>query len=185
MKNDNTKLAILFGLSAFLAYLVFTKSGKSLAQKAGEYIMNLSENAIDVIRRFEGFSDKPYPDAQGYSIGYGHFIKPGEKFTTLTEAQARALLRDDAGIAAATVKNSVTVPLTQNQFDALTSLVYNIGATAFRNSTLLKKLNAGDYSAAAQQFDVWNKATVPGMGKIVVSALVQRRADEKELFLTA
>lgn len=70
------------------------------------------------------------------------------------------------------------VPLSQNQFDALVSLVYNIGETAFSNSTLLKKLNAKDYQGAADQFPRWNKG-----GGQVLKGLVRRRADERDLFL--
>lgn len=183
--KENTKIILLIGLSSVFAFLVFSKSGKRLAERAGEYIMELSDNALNVIERFEGFSPKPYPDAQGFSIGYGHFIKPGESFTTITRDHARDLLRNDAIIAANAVKTFVKVPLTQNQFDALTSFVYNVGVNAFKTSTLLRKLNAGNYSEAAEQFSIWNKATVPGMGKIVVSALTNRRSGERELFLTA
>ncbi len=73
---------------------------------------------------------------------------------------------------------SVTVPLNQNQFDALVSLTYNIGSGAFNNSTLLKKLNKGDYQGAADQFLVWNKA-----GGKVMKGLVRRREAEQALFL--
>ena len=142
--------------------------------------MDFSDKGLDNIKRFEGFSPVPYKDAQGFSIGYGHFIKPGENLTAVSEGQARILLKQDAAIASAAVKNSVKVPLTQNQFDALVSLSYNIGITAFRNSTLLQKLNAGDYSAAADQFARWNRS----QGE-QIAALDRRRASERELFLTA
>ncbi|WP_312069487.1 lysozyme, partial [Acinetobacter sp.] len=78
----------------------------------------------------------------------------------------------------ASVNNLVKVPLSQNQFDALVSLTYNIGSTAFKNSTLLKKLNAKDYAGAADQFLRWNK----GGGK-VLKGLVRRREAERALFL--
>lgn len=174
------KAWLLAGLVSVLAFLTLTKTGRDLAAKTGEGIMNLSGNALDVIERFEGFSQVPYKDAQGYSIGYGHFILPGENLTAITKGQARELLEQDAAIAEAEVKTSVKVPLTQNQFDALVSLTYNIGITAFRNSTLLKKLNAGDYTGAAEQFTRWNKS----QGE-TLAALTARRADEQELFLTA
>lgn len=77
------------------------------------------------------------------------------------------------------VSRAVQVPLSQNQFDALVSLAYNIGINAFQNSTLLKRLNTLDYIAAAQQFDVWIKA-----GGKTVQGLVNRRAVEKDLFLS-
>lgn len=76
------------------------------------------------------------------------------------------------------VSSSVKVPLTQNQFDALVSLTYNIGPGAFKHSTLLKLLNQGDYAGASQQFDVWIKA-----GGQTVQGLVNRRAVEKAYFL--
>ena len=76
-----------------------------------------------------------------------------------------------------TVNSAVTVPINQNQFDALVSLAYNIGTGAFKESTLLKKLNLGDYKAAAAQFAVWNR----GGGK-VMQGLVNRRAVERKLF---
>ena len=75
------------------------------------------------------------------------------------------------------VNSAVTVPINQNQFDALVSLTYNIGTGAFKESTLLKKLNAGDCRGASAQFVVWNK----GGGK-VMQGLVNRRAVERELF---
>ena len=78
-----------------------------------------------------------------------------------------------------TVNDAITGVLTQNQFDALVSLTYNIGSGAFKNSTLLKKLNAGDYKGAANQFDVWVNA-----GGKRLQGLVNRRAKEKELFLS-
>ena len=75
------------------------------------------------------------------------------------------------------VDQAVKVSIDQNQFDALVSLTYNIGAGAFRNSTLLKKLNVGDYHGASAQFDVWNKAS----GR-VLQGLVNRRSVERTLF---
>ena len=174
------KALALAGLLATLAYLSMTKSGRGVAEQIGESIMKFSDNGIDVIKRFEGFSSVPYRDAQGWSIGYGHFIKPDETLTAVSEEQANELLRQDAATASAAVSNNVTVPLTQNQFDALVSFTYNVGVTAFRNSTLLKKLNAGNYSGAADQFARWNKS-----GGEILAALTSRRADEQELFMAA
>lgn len=76
-----------------------------------------------------------------------------------------------------TVNDVVKVPINQNQFDALLSLAYNIGSTAFKNSTLVKKLNAGDILGAADQFNVWVNA-----GGKRMQGLVNRRKAEKELF---
>ena len=77
------------------------------------------------------------------------------------------------------VYENVKVGLNQNQFDALVSLTYNIGIGAFSKSTLLKKLNAGDYKGTSNQFDVWVNA-----GGKRLDGLVKRRAKEKALFLT-
>ena len=76
------------------------------------------------------------------------------------------------------MRGAVLVPLNDNQLAACTSLAYNIGLAAFRGSTLLRKLNDGDYQGAADQFPVWNKA-----GGRVVQGLVNRRAAERDLFL--
>ena len=78
-----------------------------------------------------------------------------------------------------TVNTSVTVPLSQNKYDALVSLSYNIGSGAFKNSTLLNKLNSGDYKGAAEQFLVWNKVNSKKM-----QGLVNRREAEHNLFLS-
>ena len=76
-----------------------------------------------------------------------------------------------------TVNSAVTVPINQNQFDALVSLSYNIGTGAFKKSTLLKKLNEEDYKGASAQFAVWNKG-----GGRVMQGLMNRRAVERKLF---
>lgn len=145
--------------------------------------MKLSDSGLNFIAGQEGFSATPYVDAQGHSIGYGHFILPGELGNTivppLTEAQALTLLNQDAGIAEAAVNNLVTVPLSQGQFDALVDFVYNEGQTHFANSTLLRLLNSGDYSGAAAQFPVWNMSS-----GAVNPDLVARRLAEQQTFLS-
>lgn len=138
----------------------------------------MSSAGIAFLKRKEGFSPTPYRDAGGYSIGYGHFIKPGEKFTRITPAQGEALLRADVANAEKAVREFVKVPLSQGQFDALVSFIYNVGTGAFRNSTLLRYINQRAFSAAANEFARWNQAE----GK-VLSALVARRAEEKAMFL--
>lgn len=175
--NQNSKILVAIGLWAtFIALL--TKPGQEIASEAGSYVMEQINSAIDLIKKFEGFSPTPYRDARGYSIGYGHFILPGENLTNVTEDQAAQLLARDTSTAQSAVLNYVSVPLTQNQNDALVSLAYNIGVSAFKNSTLLKKLNAGDYQGAADQFTVWRLSQ-----DTVIPALVERRAAERDLFL--
>jgi len=139
--------------------------------------MHTSQRGLDLIKSFEGLRLTAYDDGVGVqTIGYGHTrgVKPG---MTITEEQAVQFLREDLYSAERDIDRLVTVHLCQHQFDALASLVFNIGGTAFRDSTLLRKLNAGDYAGAAAQFDRW----VHGGGKIL-PGLVRRRAAERALF---
>lgn len=139
--------------------------------------MQTSQRGIDLIKRFEGLRLTAYDDGVGVqTIGYGHTagVKAG---MTITAEQAVQFLREDLHSAERDIDRLVTVHLCQHQFDALASLVFNIGGTAFRDSTLLRKLNAGDYAGAALQFDRW----VHGGGKIL-PGLVRRRAAERAMF---
>lgn len=112
-----------------------------------------------------------YPDASGYSIGFGHFgATAGE---TISADQAEQLFEADLQTAESAIAAHVTVALDQGQYDALADFVFNVGAGAFASSTLLRLLNAGDYAGAAGQFSQWKYS-----GGQVVAALVQRRADE-------
>lgn len=95
----------------------------------------------------------------------------------LTQEEAVKLLRKDAATRSKAVDDLVNVPLTQTQFDALVSFVFNVGADAFRNSTLLRKLNAGDYASVPSELNRWTRA-----GGRVLSGLVTRRKAEGELF---
>lgn len=135
------------------------------------------------IAKMEGKRLQPYPDAGGYSIGFGHHIRPGENFSGgIDNATAIRLLAEDTRDATQAVLKLVKVPLNQNQLAALTDFVYNVGATKFSSSTLLKKLNAGDYGGAADQFERWNKMVGQG-GYVTSDALTQRRLGDKSMFL--
>jgi len=140
--------------------------------------MVLSLAGLAHLKQWEGLKLNPYKDSAGlWTIGYGHLLKPGEWWDSITEAQASSLLAQDVGIAEDAVNSLVKVPLTQPQFDALVSFVYNVGVGAFRRSTLLRLLNAGDYAGAAAQLPLWRRA-----GGQVVQGLVNRRASEVALF---
>lgn len=140
--------------------------------------MKTSPAGIALIQKFEGFSPTVYDDAAGKpTIGYGHLIKKGESFTTLTEMQALAILYKDVVSAETAVSLLVKIPLSQGQFDALVSFTYNLGMKALQSSTLLKRLNEGNYTAAADNFQRWTYA-----GKTQLAGLVQRRAAEWALF---
>ena len=141
--------------------------------------MNLSDNGIKILKEFEGLRLKEYIDAGGFlSIGYGHLLQNGERFEDgITEEKAEELLQQDVQDAEFVVDGMVTVPLTQNQFDALVSFAYNIGGDRFANSTLVRVLNEGKYNEVPYQLTRWNKSN----GK-VLKALVRRRNLEGELF---
>ncbi len=132
---------------------------------------------LDLIKKFEGLYLTAYLcPADVWTIGYGHTksVKPG---MVITEAEADRLLEQDVAWVKAAVVGAVKVPLTANQTSALYSFVFNVGAGAFRSSTLLRKLNAGDYAGAQAQFRRWNKA-----GGKVLRGLTRRRAAEAKLF---
>ena len=143
--------------------------------------MKLSQRGIDLIKQFEGYSSRAYPDpATGgapWTIGYGTTkgVKPG---MIITAEQAEKMLRDDVAKFESGVSSLITAPTTQGQFDAMVSLAYNIGLGNFGKSTLLKKHNARCYTCAADQFRVWNRAN----GK-VMNGLTKRRAAEREVYM--
>lgn len=137
-----------------------------------------SQAGIDLIKSFEDCRLTAYQDSVGvWTIGYGHTngVYAG---MTITQAQAEEFLRSDLKTAENAVNGKVTYPITQNMFDALVSLTFNIGTGNFGSSTLLKKLNQGDINGAANEFDRWVYA-----GGKVEPGLVRRRAAEKEMFL--
>jgi len=177
------KPLILASLLGLLAYLTITRQGREFARSIAGGIMDIADSALKTIKGFEGFSPVPYPDAKGQSIGYGHYIQPGESFTRITVAQADELLKSDAQKRWNSVKNLISVPLTQNQKDALASFVYNIGVSAFSDSTLLKKLNSADYVGAANQFSRWNKSRDKSGILKIDAVLTARRNSERNLFL--
>lgn len=146
--------------------------------------MSVSNKGVDLICEFEGKRLVAYDDGVGvWTIGFGTIKYPNgvrvKKGDTCTLEQAKDYMRHDLIEFEHTVNSSVKVPLNQNQFDALVSLAYNIGSNAFKSSTLVKKLNAGDYQGAADQFNVWINA-----GGKRMQGLVNRRDREKLLFLS-
>lgn len=154
--------------------------------------MKLDVVGYALIKSFEGLRLVAYPDIAGvWTIGYGSTryangrpVKHGDVLAN--ESAATELMQVTMLQYEKAVNGAVKVPLTQNQFNALVSFTYNTGVGALLISTLLKKLNAGDYASAADQFLVWNKITDPKTGQKVVSkTLATRRVKERNLFLTA
>ena len=147
--------------------------------------MRISNNGLNLIKQFEGFRSKPYLCPAGVpTIGYGSTRYANGTHVTLqdlpiNEGVASQLLLDTLTPFETCINDHVAVMLTQNQFDALVSFVYNVGQGNFSSSTLLKKLNSGDMQGTADQFLRWNK----GGGK-VLAGLTVRRVEERKLFLT-
>ena len=142
--------------------------------------LETSESMIAVIKKFEGLRLKAYKCPAGVqTIGYGHTRNyPFSTNYKITEEQAEKFLHEDLKKFENSIKKLVKVPLSQCQFDALVSFTFNVGATNFKNSTLLKYLNNGEYSLAAEQFERW----IYSNGK-KLDGLQTRRKAEKEIFL--
>ena len=147
--------------------------------------MKISSRGLELIKDFEGFSSTSYLDVVNIpTIGWGNtFYEDGRKVKLgeqISKTDALKLLevvvnRDFAD----KIFPSIKVKVSQSQFDAMVSLAYNIGTGAFLKSTLLKKVNAGDFAGAGEEFLRWNKA-----GEKVVLGLTRRREREKQLFLS-
>ena len=150
--------------------------------------LSLSETGGNLIKAFESCERKDGAGrfrayrcpANVLTIGWGHTNDNGRRFgedAVWSQAECDAAFDEDMKVFEAAVRRNVTVPLTQNQFDALVSFTYNVGEGSLRKSTLLRKLNRGDLEGAAREFSKWNK----GGGK-VLAGLVRRRASEALLF---
>lgn len=143
----------------------------------------VSRQAIELIKRFEGYrrSAAQLPDGR-WTIGHGHTLTAREG-AEVSESDAEALLLYDLISVGHAVNEHTLAPMSQNQFDALCCFTFNIGIDNFRRSQVLKRLNAGAAVQAACAMELWRKADFEGE-RIVVDALVRRRAAEKALFLT-
>ncbi len=162
--------------------------------------MKISEQGIEWLKKLEGavkidnkhviYDDKtgcPVTAAgvlpPGATIGYGHLVKPGEDFRGgITEVQAINLLRSDIAMAERAVRDNITVPITQNQYDALVSLAYNIGNGAFANSTVVQYINNPDfissrYPTLEAAWRAWNRSQ-----GTVSNGLINRRNYEWNLY---
>ena len=145
--------------------------------------MQISSNGITKLKREEGEKLKAYLDSRGIpTIGVGHTGKvdgkPVALGMTITADKSSDLLKDDLQWVEDAISSLVRVPLNQNQYDALCSLIFNIGKTAFAGSTVLRQLNLKNYHAAADAFLLWKKA---GNDPDI---LLPRRQRERALFLS-
>lgn len=141
--------------------------------------MKINQKGIDLIKHFEGLYLESYKCPAGvWTIGYGHTggVSAGEK---ISGEKAEDLLKGDLEKFEKGVEELVQTDINEDQFSALVSFSFNLGLGNLSKSTLLKKLNAGDYTGAADEFPKWRKA-----GGKVLQGLVKRRAAERELFLS-
>jgi len=150
-----------------------------LATVSESITKRIGSKGIRLIKAAEGLRLKPYLCSAGVpTIGYG---STGKDITLdmapITESEAERLLRCGLSQVRKTLSQDVSVSLNQNQYDALASLIYNIGSGNFRSSTLRMKLNRGDYLGAENEFWKWRRAK-----GVIINGLVKRRELERQLF---
>lgn len=180
MKQTGILIGIFFGL--VILFFIFRKLMKATIQNV-QPVSGPAPSTVKLISFFEGRKNKAYKDANGYSIGVGHLIKPGEEYLltkTLSEDEIDSLLLKDLSEVDEVIKKYIKIPLSRSMYDAVASLIFNIGPGNFSRSTLLKWLNAGkgkeDISSAWKS---WNRS----QGK-ELAGLTKRREKEVEQFFS-
>ncbi len=163
------------GLSSRTANIVRGKN-EEIFGKAG-----VTDSLVALVKKSEGFAATPYFDRTQYSVGFGTKAKSTGDRLTVEEANQRLL--NELLYKRSRVQKMVKVPINNNQLDALTSFAFNVGEGALGESTLLKKLNSGDYAGAAKEFLRWNKGEHRGV-KQALPGLTKRRNSEMQLFLS-
>lgn len=141
----------------------------------------INEAGLDIIRESEGLRLEAYWSGSQWLIGYGH-TRTARKGMTITIAEADALLRADVADSENAVRGAVKVPVNRNQFSAMVSLAYNLGAGGFSRSKVLERINAGDYEGAADAFLLHDRARIDGELQRVPH-LTERRKKEHALFM--
>lgn len=145
-------------------------------------LLTISAAGLTGIVRHEGMVKAVYLDPVGIPtacVGHTKTVTQRDVGKQISEDVCLRMLDEDTADAQRAVQRSVTVPITQEQYDALVSFTFNVGGGALHSSTLVRKLNAGDCWGAGAEFPRWNKAR----GR-VLKGLVKRRADERNLFET-
>jgi len=165
-------------LAIWLCTLIWVLQQLQITKTIEQDIVAITQSTFNLISGFEGKRNKAYQDSRGlWTIGVGHLIKPDEEFlrtTTLTDTDIQNLFKRDLKWCDEAVTESIRVPLNQNQYDALYSLCFNIGADHFKNSEVVRHLNQSDYIGAANAFMNW----------VTPELLRPRREKERKLFLT-
>ncbi len=139
--------------------------------------LRINDAGLQIIKDSEGLRLDAYQAGGRWYIGYGH-TRTARAGMTISETKAEQLLREDVRDAENGVKAAVIVPMNENQFSAMVSLAYNLGVGGFGRSTVLERINKGDYQGAADGFLNHNKA-----GGKVIEHLTHRREKERALFL--
>ena len=184
-KSSNTlNTGFLFAVGGLIVYGLF-RFGKQKKQIVNFDSKTYQKNLLAFLIAEEGVRNRVYKDQAGKdTIGIGHLIQPGEErflSVTLSPKEIEDLFFSDIAQTENTIRSLVKVPLNENQKIALVSLVFNIGPTAFKNSTLLKLLNGGDYNKASLEFTRWVYITLNGQ-KQISKGLQNRRFREQLLF---
>jgi lysozyme len=193
MKN----ISLLIAIGVAVYFLVIRKAGATMADSNGVDIGNplyfslgkimaepqtISQDGLNRLMLRESFSPTPYPDPPGsgkFSIGFGHQIQPGESFVSITRDQASELLAGDIVDVENAINENVSATLSQTQFDALCSFVYNVGTGAFKRGSIPEKLNAGLYNSALETMKLYVNANhAPNAN------LISRRSDEVNQFIS-
>ena len=154
------------------------ESTKKILKRVAVGTLSLSSAGLIAITQFEGFSNKVYIPIEGDvpTAGYGHTGPDVDRLsvgTYITKEQALQWLAEDTQEAQDAIKRCVHVPLSQNEFDAYSSFVYNLGSTKFCNSTLVKKLNSGDYYGACKELHRW----VYAQGRVIKGLEARRKME--------
>ncbi|WP_425407797.1 lysozyme [Hyphococcus sp.] len=157
---------------------VFAPSG-ALTENAD---LRINDAGLQIIKDSEGMRLDAYNAGGQWYIGYGH-TRTAREGMTITEEDADRLLREDVRASEATVRNMVGVPMNENQFSAMVSLAYNLGAGGFSRTTVLERINEGDYQGAADGFLIHDRVRVDGELQSAAH-LTERRKKERTLFLT-
>ena len=168
---------LIFGI--WLCFFIYIWQNLGMFTGVEKDIVAITKSTFNFITGFEGKRNKAYRDSKGlWTIGVGHLIKTDEQYllhATLTDEQVEELFKSDLKWCDEAVNESVRVPLTQNQYDALYSLCFNIGADHFKQSEVVAKLNQNDTHGAANAFMNW----------VTPAVLKPRREKERALFLGA
>ena len=195
----STRIGIVCAISAIVPFTTFAshasaqsldnlqdRTAKSKMLASGSNLSVLPDT-LNLVKHYEGFRSYAYLDTSGLPVvGYGLSRIDGKNVVLgqhITPAQADIALERELYRIQNIVKSHVQVKLNPYQLGALTSLVYNAGTRVLTNSTLIRKLNAGDYIGAAKEFPRWNKANRGGR-LVVFPGLTKRRLAEQKLFLT-